>query len=246
MIQWHIHSESRTAKIICQRNILLSNILPMTQTSMWSSQKLAQFFLTFTVLSISKVYSIWSICFVTRLQNNTSLFNQVLQTIICRYSYDLLLNANRYRASFCANTVHWSQFQFIVLTIPILHLWSKLCQLHSPQLGNGTSSANPYGVTQVSVESFWPLCWFFNSSLECLSRFQLCFSFLDLKSIQKRKIMILLHSLSTMKMLHIKHLNICNVQVSVTSNLNPSPEKHCWEFNLGFKIDLVFMIWNLK
>lgn len=58
--------------------------------------------------------------------------------------------------------------------------------------------------------------------------------------------MILLHSLSTMKMLHIMHLNICNVLVSVTSNLNPSPEKHCWEFNLGFKIDLVFMIWNLK
>jgi len=42
------------------------------------------------------------------------------------------------------------------------------------------------------------------------------------------------------------HLNIYNVQVSVTSNRNPSPEKHCWEFNLGFEIDLVLMIWKLK
>lgn len=47
-------------------------------------------------------------------------------------------------------------------------------------------------------------------------------------------------------MLHILRLNICNVQVSVTSTLNPSPEKHRWEFNLGFKIDLAFMIWKLN
>lgn len=47
-------------------------------------------------------------------------------------------------------------------------------------------------------------------------------------------------------MLHILHSNICNVQKSVISNLNLSPEKHCWEFNLGFKINLVFIIWKLK
>lgn len=43
----------------------------------------------------------------------------------------------------------------------LLHLWSNLCRLHSPQQGNSTSSANPYDVTQVSVESFWPLCLVF-------------------------------------------------------------------------------------
>lgn len=35
-------------------------------------------------------------------------------------------------------------------------------------------------------------------------------------------------------------------EVAVTSNLNPYPEKLCWEFDLGFIIDVAFIIWKQK